>query len=141
MPARKGFGYSSPMRSLILLVLGLAVGALAASSVINALGRRDAYPRGLMNVMQHHAAALHEAVRGGRCDGATAHIAALSTLSRDIDSAMYPDSSPEESFLEYEHRLGDALTVAANAGTDCKAIAPAVERIAAACDSCHHQYR
>jgi len=129
------------MRSLILLVLGLAVGALAASSVLNALGRRDVYPRGLMNVMQHHAAALREAVRSGKCAGAPAHVAAMSSLSHDIDSAMYPDSSPEEAFLEYEHRLGDALTAATNAGTECKAVAPAVERITSACDSCHHQYR
>lgn len=141
MPARKGFGYSWPMRSLILLVLGLAVGALAASSVINALSRRDAYPRGLMNVMQHHAAALREAVRGGHCENAQAHVAALSTLSRDIDAAMYPDSSPEEAFLEYEHRLRDALSAAANAGPECKTLAPAVDRIGSACDSCHHQYR
>ena len=129
------------MRSLILLVLGLAVGALGAASVLNALSRRDAYPRGLMNVMQHHAGALREAVRGGRCDHAPAHVAALSTLSHDIDSAMYPDSSPDEAFLEYEHRLTDGLSAATSAGTDCKAIAPAVERITAACDSCHHQYR
>ena len=129
------------MRSLILLVLGLAVGALAASSVINALSRRDAYPRGLMNVMQHHAGALREAVRGGHCENAQTHVAALSTLSHDIDSAMYPDSSPEEAFLEYEHRLGDGLSAAANAGTECKALAPSVERITSACDSCHHQYR
>ncbi len=129
------------MRSLILLVLGLAVGALAASSVINALGRRDAYPRGLMNVMQHHAAALKESVRAGHCDRAQTHVTAMSGLSRDIDSAMYPDSSPEEAFLEFEHRLNDALTAAANAGSECKALAPAADRIAAACDSCHHQYR
>jgi cytochrome c556 len=129
------------MRSVILLVLGLAVGALAASSILNALSRRDAYPRGLMNVMQHHAAALHEAVRSGHCDQVPAHVAAMTALSRDIDSAMFPDSSPEEAFLEYEHRLGDALSVATNAGIECKAIAPAVERITAACDGCHHQYR
>ena len=129
------------MRSLILLVLGLAVGALGASSVLNALSRRDAYPRGLMNVMQHHAAALRDAVRGGRCDRAPAHVAAMTGLSHDIDSAMFLDSSPEEAFLEYEHRLGDALTVAASAGTECKALAPAVEQITKACDSCHHQYR
>ena len=129
------------MRSLILLVLGLAVGALAASSVINALGRRDAYPRGLMNVMQHHYAALREAVRDGRCERVLVFVVVMSSLSRDIGSAMYPDSSPEEAFLEYEHRLDDALTAATNAGTECKAVAPAVERITAACDGCHHQYR
>jgi hypothetical protein len=125
------------MRSLILLALGLAVGALAASSLLNALSRRDAYPRGLMNVMQHHYAALRESVRDGHCDRAASHVSALTALSGDIDSAMYPDTSPEPSFLEYEKRLNDALSAA----SECKTLAPAVERITAACDACHHQYR
>jgi hypothetical protein len=129
------------MRSLILLAIGLALGVLGTASVLNALNRRDAYPRGLMNVVQHHYGALRAAVRSGRCDSAPAHVAAIAALSRDIDSAMYPDSSPEESFLEYEHRLGDALSAATTAGTECKAVAPVVERIGAACDGCHHQYR
>ncbi len=129
------------MRSLILLVLGLAVGALAASSVLNALGRRDAFPRGLMNVMQYHAGALREAVRSGRCTDATSHVSALSVLSRDIDSAMFPEGTPDTPFLEYEHRLNQALSDAAAIGSECKAVAPAVERITAACDACHHQYR
>ncbi len=129
------------MRSLILLALGLAVGVLAASSVLNAVARRDAYPAGLMNVMQHHYAALRETTRKGHCDGAAAQVSVLSALSRDIDSAMYPDSTPDEPFLEYEHRLNDALNETAAAGPECKAVSPAVERIAAACDACHHQYR
>ena len=129
------------MRSVILLVLGLAVGALAASSVLNALGRRDAYPRGLMNVMQYHAGALRDTVRTGHCTDATAHVSVLTVLSRDIDAAMYPDATPDPPFLEYERRLNEALSAAAAAGPECKAIAPSVERISAACDACHHQYR
>ena len=129
------------MRYVILLTLGLAVGALAAFSVLNALSRRDAYPRGLMNVMQHHYAALRVAVRNGQCDGALAHVSALSALSRDIDSAMYPDATPDAPFLEYERRLNDALSAAAGVGPECKSVALAVERITSACDSCHHQYR
>jgi hypothetical protein len=129
------------MRLLILFALGLAIGALAASSLLNALSRRDAYPRGVMNVIQHHYAALREGVHDGRCDGATAHLSTLSALSRDIDSAMYPDASPEPPFLEYEKRLNEALSSASVFAHDCKALAPDVERITAACDSCHHQYR
>jgi hypothetical protein len=129
------------MRYVILLTLGLAIGALGALSVYNTLSRRDAYPRGLMNVMQHHYAAMRESVRTGRCDGVPGHASALSALSQDIDSAMYPDATPDAPFLEYEHRLNDALSAAAGVGPESKSVAPAVERITAACDSCHHQYR
>ncbi len=129
------------MRSLILLVLGLIVGAVAATSAVNALRQRDAYPRGLMNVMQHHYATLRSDVRGNRCDDSLRHVAALKALSADIDGAMFPESTPEPPFLEYEHRLGDALDQASVASGTCAALAPAVEKMSAACDACHHQYR
>lgn len=129
------------MRNLILLLVGLAVGAIAATSVMNALAPRDAYPRGLMNVMQHHYAALREQLRGNRCDAAPTHVDALRLLSREIDDAMYPDGSPDTPFREYGQRLDDGLATAAAAGKECAALKPAVEKITAACDACHHQYR
>ncbi len=129
------------MRSLILLLLGLAVGAVAAASVINALQQRDAYPRGLMNVMQHHFAALRSDVRAGQCAKSPTHVGALTSLRVDIDNAIYADDSPESAFLEYEHRLDEALAIARNAAADCAALAPAIQKIGAACDACHHQYR
>ena len=129
------------MRSLILLVLGLVVGALAATSVVNALRQRDAYPRGLMNVMQHHYAALRGDVREQRCGDSSRHVAALKALAADIDGAIFPDTTPEPPFLEYEHRLVESLEQASIAATACPALAPAVERITAACDACHRQYR
>ena len=129
------------MRSLILLVLGLGVGAIAATSAVNALRQRDAYPRGLMNVMQHHYATLRGEVREQRCGDSSIHVTALKALAADIDGAIFPDATPESPFLEYEHRLGDALAQAAAASNLCPALAPAVEKITAACDACHRQYR
>jgi cytochrome c556 len=129
------------MRALILLLLGLAVGAIAATSVVNALRQRDAYPRGLMNVLQHHYATLRHDVRDKRCTDSPRRVAALKALVADIDGAMYPGASPEPPFIEYEQRLSDALNAAATATDQCAALAPAVDKIGAACDACHHQYR
>ena len=47
------------MRSLLLLVLGIAFGAAVAALVLNALGRRDAYARGVMQVLQHETGGAH----------------------------------------------------------------------------------
>src|ERR1700709_1139059 len=116
------------MRNLILLALGLVVGAAGAASALNALRQRDAYPRGLMDVMQYHYGALRKAVRSNRCGDATPHIAALHFLHRDIESAMYPSGSADAPFVEYDRRLGEALEAASTAGTECRALAPAVER-------------
>ena len=129
------------MRNLILLAIGLAVGAIAAMSVLNALGQRDAYPRGLMNVMQHHYAGLREGLRNNHCATAPADVDALRLLSRDVENAMYPDGSADPPFLEYEQRLDAGLIEASAAGTECAVLKPAVDKITAACDICHHQYR
>jgi hypothetical protein len=129
------------MRNLILLAIGLAIGAFATTSVLNTLGQRDAYPRGLMNVMQHHYGAVREDVQTNRCTTSPAHIDALRWLSRDIESAMYPDGSVDPPFSEYGRRLSEALAAATAAGADCSALKSAVEKITAACDACHHQYR
>ena len=129
------------MRNLILLAIGLAVGVIAAASVLNALGQRDTYPRGLMNVMQHHYAALREDLRGNRCTTAPADVDVLHLLSHDVENAMYPDGSADPSFLEYGQRLDEGLTAASAAGTDCAVLKLAVDKITAACDACHHEYR
>jgi hypothetical protein len=129
------------MRNLILLAIGLAVGVIAAASVLNALGQRDAYPHGLMNVMQHHYAALREDLRGNRCTTAPADVESLRMLSRDVENAMYPDGSADSTFLDYEQRLHEGVTAAATAGTECAILKPAVDKITAACDACHHEYR
>ena len=127
------------MRNFLLVALGLALGVLATFNIINALQRRDAYPRGVMNVMQHHVAALHEDLRRQRCgDLGQEHWLTLRTLAGQIGTAVYRGETPEPPFREFETRLADA--VAATPG-DCKALAPALDRLKAACDDCHRQYR
>jgi len=127
------------MRQIILLVLGVAIGAAGGISVVNTLRQRDAYPRGLMDVMQHHYAALRDGARHGRCESAAAHLHLLHELSVEIGTAVYGEDIPDSPFREFESRLRDALV--APASGDCKALAPQLEKIGAACDDCHRQYR
>jgi hypothetical protein len=127
------------MRQVILLIVGLIVGAAAAVSVINTLRQRDAYSRGLMDVMQHHYASLRDDVRRGHCELSARHLDVLRNLAGEIGDAVYGEDIPESSFREYNTRLVDALN--ASASTDCKALAPRVQKIGATCDECHRQYR
>ncbi len=130
------------MRNLILLVLGMAIGALAAGNVVSALRQRDAYPRGLMNVMQHHYAALRDDVRLQHCGADSAqHLAMLRELANGIETAIYADDPVEPPFHEYDQRLRDTLAIAPTTPADCAALAPLLDKMGAACDACHRQYR
>jgi len=127
------------MRSLVLVLSGLAVGAIAAANIINALRQRDAYPRGLMSVMQHHYAALREDLRRNHCgDSTLAHLPPLRDMQTELAAAVYGDDTPDAPFREFDQRLHDAL---AAAPANCTELAPAVDKIGAACDACHRQYR
>ena len=127
------------MRQIILLVIGLAIGAAAGISVVNTLRQRDAYPRGLMDVMQHHYASLRDDVRLGHCEPSTQHVNILRSLAAEIDTAMYGEDIPDAPFREFQSRLADALST--SAPSDCNALAPQVQKIGEACDACHRQYR
>ena len=130
------------MRNLILFVLGIAVGAFGAVSIVNTLRQRDAYPRGLMNVMQHHQAILRQELRRNRCDApaTAAAIAALAQSANDIEEAVYPEAIADAPFREYVQKLRDAVS-SVSASADCPTLAPSVSKIGAACDACHRQYR
>ena len=131
------------MRNLILLVIGIGLGTLGTATVLNTLNRRDAYPRGVMAVMQHHYSSLRDAVRTGRCDdpSVTGHAARLGLLAGEIESSIYGSATADPPFREYLQRLRDALAQLAAAPGGCPDLAPIVVKAGNACDECHRQYR
>lgn len=132
------------MRNVILLVLGMAIGALAAANIVNALRQRDAYPRGLMQVMQHHYQALREDVRLHQCTATSSQdLQVLRQLSSGIETAIYGTAAPAAPFHKYAIGLHAALAAAPSGvmPSDCVTLAPALKKIGAACDTCHRQYR
>ena len=131
------------MRNLILLAIGLFLGAMGATVVSNTLQQRSAYARGTMNVMQHHYASLREDIRARRCDANRSGfaIAQMHSLSAEIAPAVYPDSTPDAPFREFMQRLDGELAAATPPPTQCSDLAPAVQRIGKVCDDCHQQYR
>jgi cytochrome c556 len=131
------------MRPLILLLLGLAFGAICAAIAVNTLAKRDAYARGVMEVMQHHYAELRNGVRTGRCDAATVARAheMLHLLGEEIGPSVYGDSTPDAPFREYDDRLRNAVAKLGDGTSGCTALVPIVNRIGDSCDACHRQYR
>ena len=124
------------MRTLSLFVLGIGVGALGAVNIANTLRQRDAYPRAVMNVMQHHAAVLRQELRRKRCDANTTAtaLAGLAQSANEVENAVYPDAIADAPFREYAQNLRDAV-IAASASTDCPTLALSVSKIGAAGDA------
>lgn len=126
------------MRHVLLFVLGLAIGAIATANIVGALRQRDAYPRGLMNVMQHDAGVLHQAARSNRCDAAaTVALDQLRSLSAGIETAVYGTDPADPPFAEYAQKMRTAIP----STLDCKSLATDLRNTDAACDACHRQYR
>lgn len=130
------------MRNLILLLLGITLGAAGGVITVNTLNRRDAYPRGVMNVMQHHLAMLRREVQLNRCDAqaTSTQVARLHDLAGSLEQTFYPNDTADAPFREYAQRLRDALTATSSA-IDCPSLAANLEKIGATCDACHRQYR
>ncbi len=132
------------MKHLMLLLIGLFVGAMGAAEVVNALARRDAYARGVMDVMQHHYATLRQDIRAQHCDATKSAqaIAQLRALAANVEPAIYPDSTPDASFRQFDERLHNELAhVPTPPPADCAVLAPLVQKIGKVCDDCHQQYR
>ncbi len=131
------------MRNLILLLIGLFLGAMGATVVSNTLQQRSAYARGTMNVMQHHYASLREDIRARRCDAnrSAFAVAQLRALSAEVAPAVYPDTTPDAPFREFMQRLDNELTAATPPPAQCADLAPLVQKIGKVCDDCHQQYR
>jgi hypothetical protein len=132
------------MKSIVLLLVGLLVGAVGAVIAVNALRARDAYPRGVMDVMQHHYGSLRENLRAQRCEARKSLLGLnwMLMLSSEIEPALYADSTPESAFREFNTRLHDALEAGmAAAPADCAALAPIVDKVGKVCQECHQQYR
>ncbi|HEX6833205.1 MAG TPA: cytochrome c [Rudaea sp.] len=132
------------MRYALLFVLGLALGGIGVGIANNALRLRDAYPRAVMQILQHEVGALRQNLRTQRCEAESTRraIGRLAEFAGETENAVYGTQTPEAPFREYAARLREAVAVAAQtASGDCAALAPTVHAIGEACEACHRQYR
>jgi len=129
------------MRAMLILLAGAVIGALVAFSAANALHQRNAWPRGVMNVLQHHVGELRRLQRQNDCAPAksAAHFQRLAQTGADIGPA-FADEKPDfhdqaRRFVDTSSRLGN------EAPPNCQALDQALQQTSDACESCHRQYR
>lgn len=130
------------MRYFLCLILGLVIGAILASTAGQAFSRRHAWPRAVMNVMQHELGAARTASQTGRCtDPAMASAAAhLNLLAADIEAALLAPGAKDRVLSQYASDM--RATVAKwDTTADCARQGEALTAVANACDACHRDYR
>jgi cytochrome c556 len=132
------------MKSVILMVLGLVIGAFGAVTALSALQRGTPLSKGMMSVMDHHLAALREMPPDGTCRAAEIqpHLRMLRALSDDMDDAFLPSGGDDALF---ERRIDDfaarADAAIASAPSDCAALSTVTAQIGDSCKGCHRDFR
>ena len=131
------------MRSLVLLLVGLAVGALCTVILVNTLRRGTAYPNAVMAVMGQQMKALDKSVKQSRCASAdlTPRLQTLRFVANDIEPA-FADMQDEAQFGRYASDLRAAADAALmTPPASCTAAIAAISNLDKACDSCHRDYK
>jgi hypothetical protein len=130
------------MRYLICLIVGLMAGALMTSMAGNAIAVRHAWPRGLMNVMQHELVDARGSVRAGMCASPAVSVAAahLQLLGADLERALLPPATKDRVLSQYASEMRTAIDQW-DPKADCPHQAQALTTLANACEACHRDYR
>jgi len=131
------------MRSLILLLIGLAVGIICTGILMNALSRETAYSKGVMVVMKAQMKDLNQSVKENRCtaNDLLPRFQTLRLVANEIEPAFKPTSDDDK----FGHRASD-LRAAADAAlltplTTCPAATAAIHKIGDACTHCHQDFK
>ncbi|HOV58630.1 MAG TPA: hypothetical protein PLN91_12195 [Rhodanobacteraceae bacterium] len=132
------------MRQLVLFLIGLFVGAAAAFVAARSLAQRDAWPRGLMAVLQHELGELRRAERAGRCTSAELDLplGRIADFAGEIPAALGSDPRRDPHLADYAQTLARSAAAArAAAAGGCPALTPRLRDVVDACDACHRDYR
>ena len=131
------------MRSLILGVIGLLVGALCTLILMNALRQGTAYPNGVMAVMSAQMKGLNQSLKQNRCAATdlSPRLQTLRHLGNDLEPAFLP-TQDDERFSQHASDLRAALDAALAAPpSDCAVARVVVDRVNSSCKDCHRDFK
>ncbi len=130
------------MRYVIVLLVGIAIGATLAMVTLNALQRASAVPHGVMAVMQYHVNAVRSDVSAEQCTNAGPHFATLRALADDIAPVFVPTGGDDALFTRYGEQLRDRLdAVIATPATDCRSLTEQLGEVGDGCKACHRDFK
>jgi hypothetical protein len=132
------------MRWLVVMLVGVLVGALGAVTAMGAMRHATPLPKGLMAVTNHQFATLRRQVQADRCtpDPALARLRTLRALGDDVEAAFLPTGRDDARFLRHLADYVASLDAALAAPpAHCAALALALRDIGSRCKQCHDDYR
>ncbi|MFO7340047.1 MAG: hypothetical protein C0P65_009525 [Lysobacteraceae bacterium] len=135
---------SSASRYLVVFVVGLVVGVVAAVMLLRALqARTDPFPEALMQVMARQSGQLRDAAQANRCTTADTlpRLQTLRLLANDLEPA-FPGLRDDARFAGAASGMRATLDQALAAPpADCAQLNDTVKRIGEGCKACHADFR
>lgn len=131
------------MRTFVLFLVGLAVGALCTVILVNTLNRGTAYPNAVMAMMGQQMKAMDRSIKQSRCAPAdlTPRLQTLRFVANDIEPA-FEDLQSEAQFGRYSSDLRAAADAALmSPPANCAAATAALSRLGKTCDACHRDFK
>jgi cytochrome c556 len=132
------------MRMIGMLLLGLAIGAFGAVTIVSGMKQEVPYARAVMALSAQHFGALRKMHEAGQCDAEpiAAHLRSLRALAEDLEPAFVPTGGDDALFrrhgTEFASRV-DAAMLAAPA--TCDALQDAIGRVGGGCKACHQDFK
>lgn len=131
------------MRSLVLFLVGLAVGALCTLIAVNALDRGTSHHDAVMSLMGQQMKSISQSVKASRCAATdlTPRLQTLRFVANDIEPA-FPDLQADPQFGRYAadlRRAADAALMTPPA--NCAAAGAALTSLKKTCDACHRDFK
>lgn len=129
------------MRAALLILLGLVIGVIGTSQVMNALAARNPMPKAVMHTLGYHMGELKQAMKAQKCDAAAIqlHLLRLQSTATDILPTF---GMSDKNFVDDANQLQSRLQQATvSAPATCAALAAALKPVGETCQSCHQQYR
>ncbi|MEZ5544975.1 MAG: cytochrome c [Lysobacteraceae bacterium] len=131
------------MRSVVLILIGLFIGALGAVAAITALKQGTPYHDAVMTVLGQQMGALRGMREKNACPPQEiAHrLTLLRTIGEELEPAFLPVGD-DAKFIERAKAFRDAVDAAQAAqATSCDALGAAMSGIGGTCKGCHDDFR
>ena len=130
------------MRYVVMLLLGVFIGAMGTVSVLNVLREGNALPRGLMAVLDHRMEEVRTIIASEQCSDSQRHFEAIQLLATDIESAFLPLPANEALFSQYANDLvARAGAAASTPALDCRALKEQIGSVGDGCKACHRDFK
>lgn len=130
------------MRYVVVLLVGVMIGALATATALNILRQGSEFPKGVMAVMQYHMGQVREQVSAGRCAEAAPHFQTLRALAADIEPAFLPTGLDDALFTRYSEQLRGRLDKVLDApASECRVLTEQLGQVGDGCKACHRDFK